>query len=140
MSSLPTPTPPSNGGRAEGERRKRRAHDLLELYRAALLRRARRAMVADVVANGVTSIEAVRSQVPVPAGIDPRVFGAVPGALKSAGVIRFAGYTLTTRAEAHARPISRYELADPDAALVWLRSNPDLLDPAPIDPASDYQI
>jgi hypothetical protein len=70
---------------------------------------------------------------PADAGIDPKCFGAAPGPLVRAGIIRADGCAATSRPVRHARPVTVWALADRDGALGWLRNNPDLPDPADDD-------
>jgi hypothetical protein len=65
--------------------------------------------------------------------LDPRYLGAVPGPLARAGIIRHVGYGRSCRPIRHASIISIWEIADRDAALVWLRDHPDLPEPEPDD-------
>jgi hypothetical protein len=109
----------------EGERRKRAALDLLAARRAAIVRRGRRALLARLLAVGTATADDVRDAVPLPPGVRPVALGAVPGPLALAGVIRGVGYAATRRAEAHARPVTVWTLADRGAALDWLAANSD---------------
>lgn len=74
------------------------------------------------------TIDDVRDAVPLPAGLSPKLFGAVPGALVKFGLIEKAGYAQTARPEAHARPVTLWRLrAGADtrtAARAWLAANP----------------
>lgn len=116
---------------AEGERRKIRAHSLLEVRRETLIRRARRAMLIALIQDGEATIDDVRKFVPLPDGVNPKVFGAVPGVLAEAGIIKADGVVKSRRPEAHARPVQRWRLADRAAARAWLADHPDLPDPQP---------
>ena len=113
---------------SEGERRKRDAHARLRARRRLFVRRAQRALASVLLAVGRATIDAVRAAVPLPPDIDPKLFGAVPGELARADVIRYDGFLRTTRAEAHARPVTVWALADRAAALDWLTAHPDLPD------------
>jgi hypothetical protein len=70
----------------------------------------------------------VRAAVELPPGVRPVALGAVPGPLALAGIIHATGYATTRRAEAHARPVTVWALADHVAALDWLSAHPDLPD------------
>ena len=58
---------------------------------------------------------------------------AVPGALARAGIIERIGFTDSRRADAHARPVSVWRLADCKAARAWLATYPDRPDPLPTE-------
>jgi hypothetical protein len=79
----------------------------------------------------VATADDVRNKVPLPQGIGPRCYGAVPLPLADAGLIRHAGYTATRRPEAHGRPIALWQLGDRAAALAWLETHPELPDTDP---------
>lgn len=113
----------------EGERRKAGAIATLEAHRGEFIVRGRRALLRRLLDAGAATADDVRAGVELPPGIDPRAFGAVPGALAQPGIIRRAGYTETARAVAHARPVAVWELRDRAAALAWLAANPE--PPAP---------
>jgi len=115
---------------AEGERRKANAFALLSTYRELYVLRGRRALLHAMFVRGTATADDVRAGVPVlPAGIDPKLFGAVPSELIHLGIIEAAGFTKTSRKEAHARPVQVWQLADRVAALAWLRNHPDRPDP-----------
>jgi hypothetical protein len=127
---------PHRSGREEGECRKDAAHSLLETRRDALIRRARRALLGQLLAAGTATADDVAEQVePPPDGIDPRFLGTVPGPLARAGIIRAASYTKSARPSRHASLLTVWELADRAAALAWLVRNPNLPDPEPDDDA-----
>ena len=73
-------------------------------------------------ANGLSLGIAVE----VPAGINPKLYGAVPGPLARAGIIAADGFTKTSRPTAHARPITGWQLANRQKAERWLEVNSDL--------------
>lgn len=113
----------------EGERRKLDAHATLEARRELYVRRGRRALVTATLRHGTATADDVRQSVPLPADIDPKCFGAVPGHLARAGIIRRLDFVNTTRTAGHARPVTRWELIDRDAAERWLAAHPDWPDP-----------
>lgn len=113
---------------AEGERRKADALALLAARRETTIRRAQRALLRALLESGTATADDVRAAVALLPGIGPKVFGAVPGALARAGIIRRVGYAETCRPAAHARPVSVWTLADRDAAVRWLADHPDLPD------------
>jgi hypothetical protein len=112
----------------DGEARKAAALALLEARRGRLVRRGRRALIDKLLADGAGTIDDVRAAVPVPPGVNPKAFGAVPGPLAKDKIIRPAGFARTARAAGHARPVTVWELIDPPAAVAWLAANPDLPD------------
>jgi hypothetical protein len=126
--------------RITGEGRKQAAHASLEARRGQCIRHCRRAFLVHLLEHGGGTIDDVRDVISVPAGIDPKVFGAVPGALARAGIIERCGFTTSTRAVAHARPITVWELTDAAKARDWLEANPPWADVVPgqqIDPPID---
>jgi hypothetical protein len=129
----PSPLTPADG-QAEGERRRDAALALLADRRAAVIRRGQRALLAALLERGTATADDVRDAVPLPEGIGPRCYGAVPLPLADAGLIRHAGYTATRRPEGRARPIAVWRLADRAAALTWLDAHPELPDPDDDEP------
>ncbi len=121
MNALPPP--------ADGQARKIDALQLLEERRELYIRRGRRALLLRLLVAGIATADDVRTVVKLPPGINPKLFGAVPGPLAEAGIIQAAGYVPTRRKEGHARPVLRWQLADRAAALAWLTCNPELPDP-----------
>jgi len=115
---------------AEGERRKGAALALVEARRGVFVRRGRRALLRAMLAgDGRACADHVREVVELPADMDPRCLGAVPGRLAYDRIIAPAGFCRSTRPEGHARWIQVWELADRAAAERWLRDHPDLPDP-----------
>lgn len=112
---------------AEGERRKLAAHALHAARRSDLVRAGRRALLLAMLQreSGTATADDVRARVQLPAGVAPVCLGVVPGELARAGIIRAAGYTVTARPEAHARPVKLWALADRAAALGWLSTHPE---------------
>jgi hypothetical protein len=119
---------------SEGERRKCAALDLLAARRAVYVRRGRRALLTRLLCAGTATADDVRDAAQLPPGIRPVALGAVPGPLALAGIIHAAGYATTRRAEAHARPVTVWALADRAAALAWLAAPPELPEPEPAPP------
>ena len=119
------------GGEREGARRKRDKLDLLEARRAVFVDRGRRALLDRLLAAGTATADDVMAAVTLPAEIDPRCLGAVPGPLARAEIIRAAGFVKSARPERHGSYIQLWELADGDAARRWLAEHPDKPDPAP---------
>jgi len=128
---------PCNPGRcgAEGERRKGDALALLSAHRETVIRRAQRALLTVVLETGSATADDIRARVELPTGIGPKCFGAAPGPLARAGVIRADGFTKTCRPVGHARPVTIWALAARAAALRWLAVHPDLPDPGDDDQA-----
>lgn len=109
----------------EGERRKAEAFDHFESHRSQLLLLGRRAMLVYALQHGKVTADEVRALVPLPAGIDPKAFGAVPGVLSKLGLIEPFGFQHTTRAAGHARPVRVWRIRDAEAARRWLNDHPD---------------
>lgn len=120
---------PSN---QDGEARKLSSHELLEARREKVIRDARRVLLTLLLEHGSATIDDVRDVIELPKGIDPKCFGVVPGQLARAGIIRRVCYMPSTRAVAHARPVSVWRLADAHKAQAWLKS-PHSLPPVGID-------
>ncbi len=114
----------------EGERRKTDAHTLLEARRQVFVNRGRRALLKSLLLIDTATADDVRLAVDLPPDIDPKCFGAVPGPLARARIIRRVGYERTGRATGHARILTVWELADRTAAIHWLIAHPDVPDPA----------
>ena len=120
-----------DAGRAEGDRLKAAALALLEARREVYIRRGRRALLAAMLTgDGTATADDVRAAVDLPADMDPRCLGTVPGRLGYDKIIRPDGRTKTTRAAAHARWLERWALIDRAAAVRWLADHPDVPDPA----------
>jgi hypothetical protein len=113
-----------DNGRTEGERRKSEALQTLAARRERYVNDGRRALLRRAIEAGVATADDVRAVVKLPDGINPKLFGSVPGALCRGGLIRRASFTKTARAKAHARPVTIWELIDKDAAEEWLRDHP----------------
>ena len=110
--------------RDSGERLKQDALNALEKSRAYHVLRARRVLLERLLADGSATIDIVREAIELPEGIDPKLFGSVPGGLARAGIIERDGFTTTTRPTAHARPVSIWRLVDRAKAEAWLADNP----------------
>ncbi|MEZ6070533.1 MAG: hypothetical protein R3C10_09730 [Pirellulales bacterium] len=111
-------------GRAEGERRKAKAHSLLSATRDDVIRRARHRGIETLVSRGWATIDDVHGAVEVPPGINPKCFGPVFAGLARAGICRADGTVKTGRREAHARPETRWTLTSAAKAREWQRRNP----------------
>lgn len=125
----PAPCPECRCGVAEGERRKQDAFALLAATREVVIRRAQRALLTVLLETGSGTADDVRALVELPPGVNAKCFGAAPGPLARAGIISQAGFVKTNRPEAHARPLTLWELVDRVTAMRWLDSHPDLPDP-----------
>jgi hypothetical protein len=112
----------------DAQARKLHALATLQAQHGTRVLAAQRAMVRVLLERGECTIEHVRAALRLPDGKPTRWLGAVPGELRRAGIIRRAGFAETTRAVAHARPVSVWELANRAAALLWLREH---VGPAP---------
>ncbi len=115
-------------GRARGEARKQDALALLQARRAPCVRRGRRALLTCLLAGETATADDIREVVELPPGIDPKLFGSVPGPLVRAGIIRSDGFVKSSRPEAHARPVTVWRLSDRAKAEQWLTANPDYPD------------
>lgn len=114
--------------RAEGEWRKADRLDLLEARRQIYIHRGRRALLLRLLECGTATADDVRAAVELPPGINAKLFGAVPTPLAKAGLICSAGFARTSRATAHARPVTEWALVDRDAATRWLTTHADIPD------------
>lgn len=124
---------PSAAGVIDGERRKRDMQALLAERRAVYVRRGQRALVERLLLRDVATADDVRALVPLPAGIDPRLLGSVPGPLAAAGIIYRSDYVPSCRPERHASIIAVWRLGDRAGALDWLATHSELPDPLPGD-------
>ena len=119
-------------GRSEGRRRKKEALDALESCRQVILLKGRRALLRRLLASQTATADDVREVVDLPEGIDPRVFGDVPGALARLGIIRpTRGFVRSVRPARHASWLRVWELADRAAAIAWLTTHPEAPAPGP---------
>jgi hypothetical protein len=126
---MSTPKTPA-AGRQQGERRKEAAHARLEAARGIYIRRARRALLLQLLEAGTATADDVAERIgPAPSGIDPRFLGTVPGLIAKTRIIRRAGFVPSSRASRHASIQSVWELEDRAGAITWLAHNPDLPDP-----------
>ena len=120
---------PCKCGAIEGERRKQDAFATLTTNRETVIRRAQRALLTTLLENGSATADDVRELVELPPGINAKCFGAAPGVLARAKIIRADGFAKTCRPVGHARPVTVWALADRSAAERWLRDHPNM--PAP---------
>src|SRR5262249_45353410 len=105
-----------------------------EARRRVYVRRGRRALLARLLAAGTATADDVRAAVELPPGLNPTLFGTVPGQLAEAGIIRAAGFVPTARPQGHARPVQLWQLTDRTAAVAWLAAHPHLPDPSEGEP------
>jgi len=122
MTSLFDPGPPRNGT-AEGGARRDAALALLRGRRSVLIRQLQTAALRIALESGELTADDVRAVVPIPPGISPKVVGAAFRELAVAGLLRRAGYVISTRPVAHARPLTLWRLADPAGASAWLAAD-----------------
>jgi hypothetical protein len=122
---------PCKCGAIEGERRKLDAFAVLTANRETVIRRAQRALLTVLLETGSATADDVRELVELPLGIGPKCFGAVPGPLARAQIIRADGFAKTCRPIGHARPVTVWALADRSKALRWLADHPDA--PTPLE-------
>mgnify|MGYP001615263061 CR=1 FL=1 len=109
----------------EGEHRKESVLAVLEANRKGLVLRGRAALLRVLMATGEANIQDVRAALQLPEAGCPKWLGAVPGGLARAGIIAPAGFCKTSRPRAHARFLTRWQLADPEAARSWLAAHPE---------------
>lgn len=126
--NAPAPPPPI----PDGETLKRKALKLLEATHKRFIRHAQHVAI-QIPLSGATTFTAddIRAVVELPPNIGPRLFGAVPKLLASAGIIHSVGMVKSKRPETHRRKIELWALVDPtgDAARRWLADHPELPDP-----------
>lgn len=120
---------PCKCGEAEGERRKQDAFATLTATREAVIRRAQRALLTTLLETGLATADDVRELVELPPGVGPKCFGAAPGPLARAKIIRADGFAKTCRPVGHARHVTVWALADGEKAMRWLADHPDLPEP-----------
>jgi hypothetical protein len=123
----------------EGEGQKQDAFAVLAANREVVIRRAQRALLTVLLETGSATADDVRELVELPPGVGPKCFGAAPGVLARAGLIRADGYAKTCRPVGHARPVTVWVLPDRDRALRWLRDHPNLPDPCESEGAAGSQ-
>jgi hypothetical protein len=111
---------PTAGGVAAGLARRDAAHDRQEADHAPTLLLARRLFAAYLLEYGGITADDVQDLTPLPPTANPKLFGAVPRPFAVAGWIRRDGYVPSRRPQAHARPVSRWVLADAAALGAWL--------------------
>lgn len=108
---------------AEGEARRDAALNLLRIRRAALVCDCTAAALRIALERGEVCADDVRALVAIPADISPKLMGCVFRDLADGGILRRAGFQNSKRAAAHARPISRWRLADDAGASAWLAAH-----------------
>jgi len=118
-------TPNHEAGRVEGESRKAAALAYLAQKRAVYIRQAQRALLLALLERGNATADDIRAKVKLPAGLNPKLFGAAPGPLARKGIIEPAGFRNTHRPEAHARTLRVWRLADRAKAEEWLANHPE---------------
>jgi hypothetical protein len=111
--------PPDNHT-SKGEAARDAALNVLRVHRAALIRKSTAAVLRFVLAGGQVCADDVRDEIAIPPGTSPTFWGVVFRDLADAGILRRLTYRPSTRAVAHARPLSVWELADRDAAVARL--------------------
>jgi len=106
------------------------AHAALEAARQDTLFRARCVFLKHAITHSTVTADDVQAAIDLPPGIDPKVLGPVPVPFARAGIIERVGFRNSTRADAHARPVSVWKLVDRAKAERWLSDNSL---PAPIE-------
>lgn len=107
----------NQGNRLRSARRKSESHN------ASFVAQARRVFMTMLIAHGQTNIEAVRSRIAMPPGLDKRWLGVVPVPFIKQGIIKAAGDIKSTRPMAHQRKIRLWTLVDRAAAEDWILRN-----------------
>lgn len=107
-------------GRELGEARKVLALELLRARNPDRVRAAQVALIRFLCVNEEGTVEDLRAALGIPDREPARWLGAVAGELRRAGLIARAGWRETTRAVAHARPVSVWAVRDRAAAQRWL--------------------
>jgi hypothetical protein len=93
--------------------------------RERALLRARRGLIRAALDRGEANADDAFEAARLPADLDPRCLGAVPGPLAQAGVIRRVGYSTQRRAGANGRPAPVWAIENRAAAIDWLSTHPD---------------
>ncbi len=136
MSGLPEPGPGNNQGDELKERRRRGRREGAirrdaELFRLRVVHhpiivRLERAFVKALLEK-VHPLPAdyVYELVPLPAGWNPKLMGAVFRGLDVARVIRCVGHTKSARPERHGGDVRSWELVSTEAATAWLAAHPE---------------
>lgn len=120
---MPNPTP--SEGRREGRKLKDEALSLHERYSKRFVLTGRRLMLRLLMHEAASlTVDAVRARLPLPTGIDPKTYAAIPAGLAALKLIESTGFMESTRPEAHCRPVRIWRLKDRSAAELWLRNNP----------------
>lgn len=86
-----------------GEQKRDAILDYHGTANAGVLVCGRRAFLAALLAKGEATADDVYAAVDLPAGVDPRCLGAVPGPLARAGIIRAAGFNSSRRGQNETR-------------------------------------
>ena len=108
---------------ADGEGRRDAALNLLRARRADLIRECTAAALRVALERGEVCADDVRALVPIPPDISPKLVGCVFRDLADAGILRRAGFRVSARPIAHARPLSVWRLADAAGAAAWLAAH-----------------
>ena len=124
----------------DGEKLKADALALLEARREVYVRRGRRALLRAMLAgDGRASADDVYDAVKLPADLDPRCLGSVPGRLAYDGIIQPAAFVRSARPQRHASWIQIWALVNREKALRWLEDHPELPDPVDYDQGDGTQ-
>lgn len=123
---------------SNGDDLRKAALALLQAARASLIRKGQRALISRLLTGSVDAdADIVRTLVPLPSGIDPRVFGQVTAGLSEAGIIKSNGMRPSRRPECHGRKIEIWILGSVDAARQWMACHPEIPDPRPTNQQGD---
>lgn len=108
----------------EAKHRKEEALANHEAHRGRILLRARHIFLGHLLEHGQVTADNLHDKIEIPDGINPVCLGSVPGLFARGLIIRRCGYVESTRREAHARPVSVWELLNREKAEQWLLDNP----------------
>jgi len=109
-----------------GQQRKAQALQWFAANRAKHVLLGQRALVLAMFSNPhrTATADQVRAAVVLPPGMNPVLFGRVPGPLATLGLIANVGSVKSQRPERHGAPTILWLLIDEVAAMNWLIANP----------------
>ncbi|TPW00841.1 MAG: hypothetical protein FD124_3890 [Alphaproteobacteria bacterium] len=117
---------PDHNDELEGETRRDAALTLLRVRRAVLIRELQAAALRVALDRGAVCADDVRALVPIPVAVSPKVVGAAFRELADTGILCRAGFINSKRPQAHARPLTQWQLADAAGAAAWLAAHSPL--------------
>ena len=84
----------------------------LAITRTRLIRDAKRIFLRKLIQNGSQPVEAIHSELDIPAGIDKRFLGCVAMDLARGHIIRKTGFMTKQQPDSHGSPVGVWELSD----------------------------